>query len=73
MQRAIASIRAAYHDFRSEYLEDVAEIKTELLTLRLGLQGHALDEMTVGESSNNNNNNTKTTKLTREQQADIIY
>jgi hypothetical protein len=38
LQRTIAAMCAAYHDFKSEYLEDVAEIKTELLTLRLGLQ-----------------------------------
>ena len=34
LQRAMATMCAAYHDFRAEYLEDIAEVKRALHELR---------------------------------------
>lgn len=34
LQKAVASMCAAYHDFRAEYSEDITEIKLQLHELR---------------------------------------
>jgi hypothetical protein len=38
LQQDVAMMCVAHHDLKSEYLEDVAEINTELQALRLCLQ-----------------------------------
>ncbi|MFL6423061.1 MAG: hypothetical protein ACJ71R_05675 [Nitrososphaeraceae archaeon] len=34
LQRAVAAMCAAYHDFRAEYSEDITEVKRQLHELR---------------------------------------